>query len=75
MSELIKQVDVAIANEEDVQMALGIKAGVDVHSGALDRAQYEKLTQHVLANYPNLNRSPSPCANPKARRTTAGPPA
>jgi 2-dehydro-3-deoxygluconokinase len=54
MSELIKHVDVAIANEEDVQMALGIKAGVDVHSGALDRAQYEKLTQHVLADYPNL---------------------
>ena len=54
MSELIKHVDVAIANEEDVQMALGIKAGVDVHSGALDRAQYEKLTQQVLADYPNL---------------------
>src|SRR5277367_4667249 len=54
MSELIKHVDVAIANEEDVQMALGIKAGVDVHSGALDRAQYEKLTQQVLAEYPNL---------------------
>jgi len=54
MSELIKHVDVAIANEEDVQMALGIKAGVDVHSGALDHAQYENLTQKVLAEYPNL---------------------
>src|SRR5580692_2506799 len=54
MSELLKHVDFAIANEEDVQMALGIKAGVDVHSGALDRAQYEKLTQHVLADYPSL---------------------
>src|ERR1700691_5373751 len=54
MRELIKHVDVAIANEEDVQMALGMKAGVDVHSGALDHAQYEKLTQQVLAEYPTL---------------------
>src|ERR1043165_7726469 len=45
MRELVKSVDVAIANEEDVQMALGIQAEVDVHSGELDRAQYEKLTK------------------------------
>ncbi|HEY0704461.1 MAG TPA: sugar kinase [Candidatus Acidoferrales bacterium] len=54
MSGLLKHVDFAIANEEDVQMALGIKAGVDVHSGALDRAQYETLTNKVLSEYPNL---------------------
>jgi 2-dehydro-3-deoxygluconokinase len=54
MSELMKSVDVAIANEEDVQMALGIKADVDVHAGQLDRAQYEKLTAKVLAEFPNL---------------------
>ena len=54
MSELIKSVDVAIANEEDVQMALGIKSDSDVHSGQLDRAQYEKLTTKVLSEYPNL---------------------
>jgi len=54
MSELIKHVDVAIANEEDVQMALGIKVDVDVSSGKLDRAQYEKLTAKVLSEYPNL---------------------
>ena len=40
----MKYVDIAIANEEDVQMALGIQAEVDVHSGKLDRGQYEKLT-------------------------------
>ena len=39
MTGLIKHVDVAIANEEDVQMALGVKSGIDVHAGALDRAQ------------------------------------
>ena len=54
MRELVKYVDVAIANEEDVQMTLGIQAEVDVHSGSLDRAQYEKLTGKVLAEYANL---------------------
>ena len=42
MRELVKYVDVAIANEEDVQMTLGIQAEVDVHSGSLDRAQYRE---------------------------------
>jgi 2-dehydro-3-deoxygluconokinase len=54
MRELVKNVDIAIANEEDVQMALGIQAEVDVHSGQLDRAQYQKLTAKVLGEYPNL---------------------
>ncbi len=54
MRELMKFVDIAIANEEDVQMALGIQAGVDVHSGKLDQAQYEQLTAKVLAEFPNL---------------------
>jgi len=54
MRELVKYVDVAIANEEDCQMALGIKVDVDVHSGKLDVTQYEALTSKVLADYPNL---------------------
>lgn len=54
MPELVKHVDIAIANEEDVQMALGIQADVDVHSGQLDRAQYQALTAKVLTRYPNL---------------------
>jgi 2-dehydro-3-deoxygluconokinase len=54
MRELVKNIDIAIANEEDVQMALGIEAGVDVHSGKLDSKQYEKLTAKVLSEYPNL---------------------
>src|SRR5450432_2020678 len=54
MRELVKNVDIAIANEEDVQMALGIQAEVDVHSGSLDRQQYEKLTAKVLAEYPQM---------------------
>jgi 2-dehydro-3-deoxygluconokinase len=54
MRELTKHVDIAIANEEDVQMALGIQADVDVHSGTLDRSQYQKLTAKVLAEYPRM---------------------
>ena len=54
MPELVQYVDIATANEEDVQMALDIKADIDVHSGQLDRAQYQALTAQVLAQYPNL---------------------
>jgi 2-dehydro-3-deoxygluconokinase len=54
MRELTRYVDIAIANEEDVQMALGIQAAVDVHSGELDRGQYEKLTNQVLEAYPEM---------------------
>ena len=54
MRELVKHVDLAIANEEDVQMALGIQAEVDVYSGQLDLGQYEKLSASVLNQYANL---------------------
>jgi 2-dehydro-3-deoxygluconokinase len=54
MRGLTRYVDVAIANEEDVQMALGIQADVDVHSGELETAQYEKLTAKVLDEFGNL---------------------
>ena len=54
MRELVKFVDIASANEEDVQKALGIQAAVDVESGELDRGQYEALTSRVLAEFPNL---------------------
>jgi 2-dehydro-3-deoxygluconokinase len=54
MPELVRYVDVIIANEEDCQMALGIKIDVDVHSGKLDRDQYKGLTEKVMAQYPNV---------------------
>jgi 2-dehydro-3-deoxygluconokinase len=54
MRELVKFLDIAIANEEDVQKSLGIQAKVDVHSGELDRAQYQALAENVLSAYPNL---------------------
>lgn len=54
MSELAKFVDVAIANEEDVQKSLGITADVEVEHGDLDRAKYKALSDEVLAKYPNM---------------------
>ncbi len=56
MQRLFEFVDVGIANEEDCQMALGIQVDVDVHSGTLDHAQYEKLTNKVLDQYPSLQK-------------------
>ena len=54
MGELARYVDVAIANEEDVQKALGITVDVDVESGQLDRAKYRALGDKVLAAYPHM---------------------
>ncbi len=55
MPALLKLADVCIANEEDCQTALGIKVDVDVHSGKLDHAAYQRLAESVLAQYPNLS--------------------
>src|ERR1700722_19582513 len=54
MSELVRSADILIANEEDVQAALGIRTMVDVHSGKLDHAQYHELTDQVLKSFGNL---------------------
>ncbi len=54
MRTIVPFVDVVIANEEDVQMALGIQADVDVHSGHLDQDVYRTLTGKVLNEFPNL---------------------
>lgn len=54
MRELVKYVDVAIANEEDVQKALEITVEVDVKSGVLDRDKYKILGEKVLKTYPNM---------------------
>ena len=54
MGELAKFVDVAIANEEDVQKSLGITTDVVVESGSLDRKKYKALGDKVLSAYPNM---------------------
>ena len=54
MRELAKYVDVAVANEEDVQKSLEITADVDVESGELSREKYKELGDKVLAAYPEM---------------------
>jgi len=54
MNELVKYVDVGIANEEDCQMSLGINVEVDVKSGSLDTDKYKLLGDKVLEVFPNL---------------------
>ncbi len=56
MRELVKFVDVGIANEEDCQKSLGI--GVDdvhVESGKLDTDRYERLTEKVMTEFPEMS--------------------
>ena len=54
MREMAKYVDVAIANEEDVQKSLEITVDVNVDSGELSREKYRELGDKVLAAYPDM---------------------
>lgn len=55
MNELVKYVDVGIANEEDCQKSLGITADVHVESGKLDTKKYEALSARVLEVFPTMS--------------------
>jgi 2-dehydro-3-deoxygluconokinase len=55
MRELVKYVDVGIANEEDCQKCLDIHVDIDVESGELDTRKYEALTAKVLEEFPNMS--------------------
>jgi 2-dehydro-3-deoxygluconokinase len=55
MTELIKFVDIGIANEEDCQKSLGIGVDIDVEQGDLELGKYEKLSQKMMDVYPNLS--------------------
>ncbi len=59
MSELVKHVDVGIANEEDCQRSLGVSLEEGdwehaVGSGELDAARYEALAKKMFETFPNL---------------------
>ena len=54
MREVVKYTDVAIANEEDCQMCLGVTIDVDVTTGKLDFSKYEVLTAKMLETFPHL---------------------
>jgi 2-dehydro-3-deoxygluconokinase len=59
MRELVKYVDVGIANEEDCQLALDIKVDEqslknDIQSGELNVGKFKALCEAVLEKFPNL---------------------
>ena len=59
MGELVKYVDVGIANEEDCQRSLGVSLDEGdwegaVESGKLDTTRYEALAKKMFATFPNL---------------------
>lgn len=56
MREIVKHVNVGIANEEDCEKALGIPSDVDVSSGELDLERYRRTAEKVLDGFPNLDK-------------------
>ncbi len=59
MRELVRFVDVGIANEEDCQLALGITLDEggweqELEAGQVDSRGYRELCERVLAAFPNL---------------------
>jgi len=54
MCELVKYVDVGIANEEDCQKSLGISVDVDVNAGELDTDKYKALGKKVLSEFSDM---------------------
>ncbi|MDD4321795.1 MAG: sugar kinase [Acidaminococcaceae bacterium] len=54
MPEMLKYVDVLIANEEDCQKCLGVELDVDVASGKLDPQKYTKLASKIINVFPNI---------------------
>ena len=54
MADLVKHVDVGIANEEDCQKSLGVTIDVDVEAGHLDTSKYEALSDKMLDLYPDM---------------------
>lgn len=57
MRGLMPYIDVVIANEEDADLALGIRAqNTDVESGHLDVAAYEGVARQIVEAYPNVGK-------------------
>lgn len=56
MREIVRDVDVIIANEEDCQQALGIKSDIDVHSGKISIESYSRLCEQVLTEFSNVKK-------------------
>ncbi len=54
MRGLVPLVDVVIANEEDIQMTLGIALDQKIGGAALSENKYSNLTLQVMHEFPNL---------------------
>jgi 2-dehydro-3-deoxygluconokinase len=55
MKRLVTHADVLIANEEDIQLGLGLEAaGVDPAKGELQADAYRRLSARTKAEFPNL---------------------
>lgn len=56
MGSLVELADVLVANEEDIQLALGIKAeGADPAGGKVTHDVYQALAEATKARYPGLS--------------------
>lgn len=57
MRRLMPHVDVVIANEEDADLALGIKAqNTDVEAGHLNIGAYEQVARTIVSEFPNVSK-------------------
>jgi 2-dehydro-3-deoxygluconokinase len=57
MTQVLKSVDLLIANEEDAADVLDIHAeGTDVESGKLNIAGYEQVAREIVRRFPNIGR-------------------
>jgi 2-dehydro-3-deoxygluconokinase len=56
MHEMMEYIDVAIANEEDIQLSLGIESGADVSRADLGTERYRELSDRVLDKFPGCRK-------------------
>ncbi|RPH30542.1 MAG: sugar kinase [Bacteroidales bacterium] len=57
MTELVKGCDIILGNEEDAEMALGIRPeGIDVKSGHVDSKAYLSVSQQVMKQFPRCKK-------------------
>lgn len=57
MRSLVPLIDVVIANEEDAELTLGIKAdATDVESGHLNIDGYTEVASQIVSQFPNVQR-------------------
>ncbi len=54
MPAIVENTDYLIANEEDIQLSLGINFDADVTKGHLEASDYESLMKKVSDKYPHL---------------------